>query len=428
VLWLALALVVLCVLIGVPVALAIVLGTLAYYITSGYLPTELVFQAFVSGTQSFPLLAIPFFVLMGELMNAAGMTSRLVRLAEGLVGHLTGGLAQVNVVTNALLGGPSGSGNADAAAISKILVPEMERRGYDRGWSAALTAAGSIMGPIIPPGIGLILFGFLANISIGKLFIGGIVPGLMIGLFLMVVAYVMSKKRGYQPSRERMARPRELASLSLDAFWALMLPVLIVVGIRFGVFTPTEAAAIGVVYALIVGFFVYRNLRLRDLAPVLASTVKITAVIMLLVAAASTFGRMLTLEQVPNQIATLMASVSSNPYVFLAVINVVLLVVGCFVESTALLIIMTPLLMPTVIQLGIDPVAFGLVFVLNVTIGAITPPFGTIMYTVCALNDVKPARYVREIWPFLLAVLAVLVLITYVPGLVTFLPNLLAGP
>lgn len=412
---------------GMPVALAILMGTALYYVTNESLPNELVFQAFVGGTQSFPLLAIPFFILMGELMNASGMTGRLIRLADDLVGHVTGGLAQVNVVTNALVGGPSGSSNADAAVISKVLVPEMVKRGYDRAWSSALTAAGSVMGPIIPPGIGLILFGYLADVSIGRLFIGGVIPGILLCLALMVTAYVMSRRRGYRPSRERMARPGEFWSSLTDALWALLLPVLIVVGIRFGVFTPTESAAIAVVYALVVGFLAYRTMRLIDLAPILASTVRTTAVIMLLIATASAFGQMLVWERIPNQFAELMTSLSSNPYVILLIINVALLVIGCFIEGTANLIVLTPLLMPIVEQLGIDPVAFGVMMVLNITIGGITPPFGTMMYTVCALNGVSTTSYTKAIWPFLLAVVAVLLLITYFPIFVTFLPNILSG-
>lgn len=412
---------------GMPVALAILYGTLLYTIWVQAFPTEVVLQSFVSGTQSFPLLAIAFFILMGELMNYSGMTTRLINLADSLVGHFRGGLGQVNVLTNALIGGPSGSANADAAAISKMLVPEMEKRGYERSWSSALTAAGSLMGPIIPPGIGLILFGFLANVSVGALFLGGVIPGLMLMLALMITVYIMSRSRGYVPSRDRMARPREMWSYFVEALWALLLPLLIVVGIRFGVFTPTESAAIGVIYALAVGFFVYRTLKIRDLGPALASTVRTTAVIMLIVAAASALGRMLTWERIPNQFADLMTSFTSNPYVFLLIINVALIVLGCFVEGTANLIILTPLLMPVVTQLGIDPVAFGVMFVLNLTIGGITPPFGTMMYTVCAVNKVDTMDYVKAIWPFLIAVIAVLLLITYIPGLVTFLPNLVEG-
>jgi tripartite ATP-independent transporter DctM subunit len=412
---------------GMPVALAILYGTLLYTVVGQAFPSEVVLQSFVAGTQSFPLLAIAFFILMGEVMNSSGMTTRLIDLADSLVGHMRGGLGQVNVMTNALLGGPSGSANADAAAISKMLVPEMEKRGYERSWSSALTAAGSLMGPIIPPGIGLILFGFLANVSISALFIGGIIPGLMLMLALMVTVYIMSRSRGYVPSRDRMGSPREIWSNTVKAGWALLLPVLIVVGIRFGVFTPTESAAIGVVYALVVGFFIYRTMKIRDLGPVLANTVRTTAVIMLIVAAASALGRMLVWEQIPNQFADLMISISSNPYVFLLIVNVALLVLGCFLEGTANLIILTPILMPVVTELGIDPVAFGVMMVLNLTIGGITPPFGTMMYTVCAVNKVETMDYVKAIWPFLIAVLAVLFLITYIPGLVTFLPNLTGG-
>ncbi|MBP1934449.1 TRAP transporter large permease [Ammoniphilus resinae] len=410
---------------GMPVAIAIAGATLLYYLTNDSVPTQLVFQAFVTGIESFPLLAIPFFILAGELMNAGGMTARLIRFAEAFVGHLTGGLAHVNVLTNTLMGGLSGSSNADAAAISKTLVPEMVKRGYDRAWSSALTAAGSIIGPIIPPGIGLILFGFLADVSIGKLFIGGILPGILLCLALMITVHITARKRGYKPSREKIASPKEMWDSFAKAFWALLLPVLIVGGIRFGVFTHTEAAAMAVVYALIVGFFIYRTMKLKDLAHVLASTVRITGVIMLIVAAASTFGRMLSWERIPHKAAEMMISFSSNPYVILFIITVSLLILGCFVEGTANLIIMTPLLMPIINQLGIDPVAFGVAMVLNLTIGGITPPLGTMMYTVSTLNGITTTAYTKQIWPFVIAVIVVLFILVYIPSITTFLPNLL---
>lgn len=412
---------------GMPVALAILAGTALYYVTSPGLPSDLFFQAFVTGIQSFPLLAVGFFILMGELMTAAGMTRRLVGVAEDFVGHLTGGLGHVNVVTNTLMGGLSGSSNADAAAISRTLVPEMEARGYDRAWSASLTAAGSVIGPIIPPGIGLILYGFLADVSIGDLFIGGIVPGLLLCLALMGVVRVTSRRRGYAPARDRRATPGEALRSLRRAAAALGLPVVIVGGIRLGVFTHTEAAAIAVVYALVVGFFVYRELKLRHLPFILTDTLRTTAIIMFIVGAASSFARMLSWERIPNQVAELMISLSDNPYVLLAIINVGLLLIGCFAEATAVLIVMTPLLAPVAVSLGIDPVAFGVMVVLNLTIGGITPPLGTMMYTVCAVNQISTTEYVKNIGPFLSAVIGVLLTITYVPALVTFLPRLLGG-
>jgi tripartite ATP-independent transporter DctM subunit len=410
---------------GMPIAVAILAGTALYYLASPDLPNDLFFQAFVGGIQSFPLLAVGFFILMGELMTASGMTRRLIRVAEDFVGHVTGGLGHVNALANTMMGGLSGSSNADAAALSRTLVPEMVSRGYDKGWSAALTAAGSVIGPIIPPGIGLILYGFLADVSIGQLFIGGIVPGLLLCLALMTVVVIASRSRGYLPSRERMARPREIAASLSGAAWALILPVLIVGGIRYGVFTHTEAAAVAVCYALIVGFVVYKELSLRQLPQIMANTIRTTAIIMFIVGAAASFARMLSWEQIPNRMADGMLSLSSNPYVLLAVINIGLLLIGCFAESTAVLIVMTPLLAPVAVDLGIDPVAFGVMVVLNLTIGGITPPLGTMMYTVSAINGISTSEYIRNIWPFLVAVIGVLFAITYFPPLVTFLPQLI---
>jgi tripartite ATP-independent transporter DctM subunit len=414
-------------LLGMPVALAILAGTALYYVSTPGLPSDLFFQAFVTGIQSFPLLAVGFFILMGELMTAAGMTKRLVRVAEDMVGHMTGGLGHVNVVTNTLMGGLSGSSNADAAAISRTLVPEMAARGYDRAWSASLTAAGSVIGPIIPPGIGLILYGFLADVSIGDLFIGGIVPGVLLCLALMTVVRISSRRLGYKPSRDRRATLREGRRSLWNATAALGLPVVIVGGIRLGVFTHTEAAAIAVVYALVVGFFVYGELRLQHLPTILGNTLRTTAIIMFIVGAASSFARMLSWERIPNQLAELMISFAESPYVLLAIINIGLLLIGCFAEATAVLIVMTPLLAPVAVSMGIDPVAFGVMVVLNLTIGGITPPLGTMMYTVCAVNGITTTEYVKKIWPFLAAVVGVLLLITYVPSLVTFLPRLLGG-
>jgi len=408
---------------GMPIALAILGSTLLYYSMNKSLPTELVFQAFITGIESFPMLSIPLFIMAGELMNSAGMTRRLVRFADTLVGHFVGGLAQVNVLTNAFLGGLSGSANADAAAISKTLVPEMEKRGYSRDWSSALTAAGSVMGPIIPPGIGLILYGMLADVSIGKLFIGAIIPGLLLCVSLMITVRLMAARRGFRPDRTR-ATFREVWEAFKGAIWALMLPVLIIGGIRFGVFTHTEAAAMAVVYALAVGI-VNRELKFRRLVHAFADTVRITAVIMFIVAAANSFGRMLSWERIPHAAAEFMASLSTNPYIILLMINAVLLILGCFMEGTANLIIMTPLLMPVILNLGIDPLAFGVVIVLNLTIGGITPPFGTVMFTVCTLNRVTLWDYSKQIWPFVITVIIVLLVVTYVPPLTTFLPNLL---
>ncbi|MFZ4453076.1 TRAP transporter large permease [Salibacterium aidingense] len=410
---------------GMPVGLAIIGATLLYYVTNNDVPTELVFQAFVTGIESFPLLAIPFFLLAGEIMNVSGMTKRLLNFADACVGHLTGGLGHVNVLTSLFMGGLSGSSNADAAAISKTLVPEMEQRGYSKSWSAALTATSSIIGPIIPPGIGLILFGLIAQVSIGQLFIGGILPGILLAVALMITVRIMAKKKGYRPSREKLATPKELWHSFVHAFWALLLPVVIVGGIRFGVVTTTEAAAMAVCYALFVGIIVYRSFKLEELFISLGGTVRVTGIIMLIVAAANTFGRMLSWEQVPQTLVGVMTNFSDNQYIILLIIMVFLLILGCFTEGTANLIIMTPILMPVVNQFGIDPVAFGVAMVINVTVGGATPPLGTMMYTVCSINNVDIKDYTKQVWPFLVAIICVLVLITYVPSIVTFLPDLI---
>lgn len=412
-------------LLGMPIALAILASTLIFYLTNDAAPTINVYQGLITGIQSFPLLSIPFFILVGELMNASKMTGRLLRLADSIFGHLKGGIAYVNVATNTLMAGLSGSSNADAAVLSKTLVPEMVKDGYSKSWSSALTASGAIIGSIIPPSIALIIFGYLANVSIASLFLGGIIPGIMISISLMVTVYIISKRNNLPRTRGKMSSFKEVGSAFLGAIWAIFLPVLIVGGIRFGVFTHTEAAAIAVFYCLIVGFFIHRSMKIKDVINAFVSTVKLTSIIMLIVAAANGFGRMLSWERIPQTIAEWIASSSTSPIVLLLIINIILLILGSFSEGVANLIILTPLLMPVALEMGFDPVAFGVMMVFNLTIGLITPPLGTVMYTVCAINNISTTEYTKRIWPFLIASIVVLFIITYVPITVTFLPNLL---
>jgi tripartite ATP-independent transporter DctM subunit len=338
-----------------------------------------------------------------------------------------GGLAQVNVLNSVFIGGMSGSGNADAAIDSKTLVPVMVARGYDKPFAAAVTAASGVIAPIIPPGIGLLIYGFLADVSVGRLFIGGVVPGLLLALGLMVVVHVVSRRRGYGRVRERRLPWWVVLRHVRDAAWALLLPVLIVAGLRFGAFTPTEAGAVAAVYAVAVGMLVYRELRWRHLGPILAESLAATAVVMLILGAANALMWVLTWERVPVRIAQALFALSDNPYVLLVLLNVLLLVLGCVMEGTALLIILTPILVPVMTKLGVDPVHFGLVVVLNLTIGAVTPPVGTILYTVCSIVGVSVEEFTRELLPFLGALVAVLGLVTYVPPVVLWLPDLVMG-
>lgn len=410
---------------NMPVAFAIGIAALTFFLTAQGVPLEVFIQRLVSVTQSFPLLAVPLFVLAGILMNHSGMTKRLMAFADSLVGHQTGGLAQVNVLLSVLMGGMSGSSNADAAMQAKIVVPEMEKRGYDNAFSAAVTATSSVIAPIIPPGIGMIVYGFLADVSIGKLFLGGILPGLLMGAALMVVVTIVSRRRNYLPSRDVPARAGERWAALASSLWALGLPVVIVGGIRFGFLTPTEAGATAVFYAMFVGFFVYRELKLADLPAILSDAVLSTAVIMLIICAAQAFGFYVSWERIPELAGRVLLNLTDNPILLLLAINVFLVLVGMLVEGTAALIILTPLLAPLAKSVGIDPVHFGIVMVVNLTIAAVTPPVGTLIYTTSSIVKVDFGSFVRESLPMLGALFFVLLLISFFPSIVLFLPNAL---
>jgi tripartite ATP-independent transporter DctM subunit len=413
---------------GVPIAFALGLASAIFYVwTPGVSPAFLV-QRMVASTESFPLLAVPFFIFAGAIMTRGGITHRILGLADALVGHRIGGLAQVNVLNSVFIGGMSGSGNADAAIDAKTLVPVMVQKGYSKPFAAAVTAASGVIAPLIPPGIGLLIYGFIADVSVGRLFIGGIVPGLLVALALMIVVHVVSRRRGYGRERSHRLPLREVLRHGREAAWALFLPVLILGGLRGGAFTPTEAGAVAAVYAVAVGTLVYRELSLRDLWPIVGESVAATAVVMLILGAANALMWALTWERIPMLLAQTLFALSDNRYVLLLLLNVLLLVLGCVMEGTALLIILTPILVPVVTKLGVDPVHFGLVVVLNLTIGAVTPPVGTILYTVCAIVGVTVEEFTRELGPFLLALVAVLVAVTYLPGTVLWLPGLLMGP
>jgi tripartite ATP-independent transporter DctM subunit len=411
--------------INAPVFAAILGRSIFYFVANDSLSWMMVVQRTISGLESIPLLAVPFFVMAGVFMNYTGITSRMIRFAEVLTGHMPGGLAQTNVVLSTLMGGLSGSSLADAAMQSKILVPEMEKRGYGKAFSSAVTGASALITPIIPPGIALIIYGFVGNVSIGRLFLAGVVPGVMTCLFMMVVVHFISKRRGYLPIYEKRAGIREVFRAFREASWALFLPVVIVGGIRFGVFTPTEAGSIAILYALVLGTIVYREMTLKDLKTGLIETVTTTASIMLIIAAASSFAWILTWERVPQITANWVLTMVSSPGVFLLLINIFLLIVGMFIEGNAAMLVLIPIFMPMVQALGINDVHFGMVFIFNMAVGSLTPPMGTVMFTTCSITGAKIGDYIRESVPFYLVLLFCLILITYVPQISLFLPNLL---
>ena len=407
-----------------PVGLGLAIAALSFFLGADGLPTQTFVQRMVSATESFPLLAIPFFILAGIVMNRAGITGRIMHLADTLVGHMIGGLARVNVLLSTMMGGMSGSANADAAVQSTILVPEMTERGYDKAFSTAVTAFSAIITAIIPPSIGLILYGFLADVSIGRLFVAGLLPGALICALLLVTVGRISRAEGYPPSRERPARWSERARALADAMWGLMIPIGILGGIRFGWYTPTEAGAIAVCYALFVGLVVYREIRLAQIPSMFCQAAVATAVIMLIICAAQAFGFFLSWERLPTRLSDAILALSSNPLVILLLINVLLIVVGMVLEGGAALIILTPLFVPITSGLGIDPVHFGVVMVLNLTIAGVTPPVGTLMYTACSITGVSIGAFTRRAVPLFIAAVFALALVTFVPAISLWLPGL----
>jgi tripartite ATP-independent transporter DctM subunit len=381
----------------------------------------------VTATDSYPLLAIPFFVLAGAIMNRAGITRKLLALADALVGHMTGALAQMCTVLATLLGGLTASSSADAAMLAKVLGPEMTRHGYSAAFAAVITSCAAIITALIPPSIGLIIYGYIADASVGRLFIGGIVPGLLLAGSLMVVTAIISKRRGYLPLRATRASRAELGRAFREALWALSIPVFIIVGIRYGIFTPTEAGAITVLYVILVGLFAYRSLKLADLPRLLKETALDTASVMLMICAASAFGFYLAWERIPPQMAAWLVSLTKDPTLLLLAINLMLIVLGTAVEGTSALIILTPIFVPILTKLGIDPVHFGVVLVTNLTIAGVTPPVGQMMFISSQVLKVPMDDYTVEVLPFLGVMMLLLVALTVFPQLTLWLPNLVYG-
>ena len=413
---------------GIPIAYALFAATLLYFgVLNTGSPTDLILQKFITSTQSFPMLAIPFFVMAGSIMNYAGISNKLMSFADVLTGHMKGGLAQVNVLLSMLMGGVSGSANADAAMQCKMLVPEMEKRGYSKGFSAAITAASSAVTPVIPPGINLIVYALIAGVSVGKVFMAGYVPGLFMAICLMIAVHFISKKRQYAPSREKRATAGELFHQAIDSIWALLFPCGIILGLRIGLFTPSEAGAVAVLYCTIVGAFIYKELKPEHFPKVIRETIEGTSSVMLIIVAANVFGYYMSWERIPQMLTELLLGITQNKYVMLMIINVLLLILGMFLEGGAALIILAPLLVPVVKGLGVDLVHFGLVCIVNIMIGGLTPPFGSMMFTCCSITGCELGEFVKECIPFIIALLLALLIVTYFPALTMFVPNLLYG-
>lgn len=409
---------------NVPVAYAMLGVSIAYLAMQDNLPMILAAQQVAAGTDKFLLLAIPFFFLASELMSSGGVMRRLVDLSRALVGHLRGGLGQMNVIGSMFFAGVSGSAVADAAGMGRLEIEMMRRGGYPKAFSAAITAASATIGPIIPPSIPLVVYGSIANVSVGRLFLAGIVPGVMMGLFLMAAVWWVAGRRGF-PRSSWIGRHGLMLALR-DSLPILLLPAIILGGIFSGVFTPTESAIVAAAYALVVGMGL-GELKLRDLPSILARVGADTARIMLIVAAATLYGWILSREGLPQAIAGFFIGLDADAWLFLACVNLALLILGCFMEPLPIMVIVVPSLLPVVQTLGIDPVHFGLIVTLNLMIGLVTPPVGLVMFVVMHITGVGLPEFVREAWPFLIALLLVLLAITYLPELVLFAPRLLMG-
>lgn len=408
--------------VGMPVAFAIGVSSLVYMLVDGRIPLISIPQRMLNGADNFPLLAIPFFMLAGSLMDTGGVTRRLVDFSSALVGHITGGLAHVVIVANMIMAGMSGSAVADASATGSILIPSMRQKGYPADFAAAIVGAAATIGPIIPPSIPMVIFASIANVSTARLFVGGVIPGVLMGIYLMAVAYVVARRRGY--GREPRRSLHEMGRAFLQAIPPLLAPVIIMGGILGGVFTPTEAAVVASVYAFALGLW-YRELRWRDLPRILGQVMVTSAVVLFIVAASSLMGWLLAIERVPQTLMSGFLAISTNPWVILGIINVFLLILGCLMDSIPILILLVPVLTPLIMKLGINPIHFGVVMVLNLMIGLLTPPVGMVMYVVCSMSGVTIKAFTRECWPMILALIAVLAMITYYPPLVVWLPNLL---
>lgn len=417
---------------NVPIAISLGVASVTYVFLFSSIPIDMVIQSYFSGLDSFSLIAVPFFILAGDIMMVGGISRRLIDFTLLFLGKIKGALGMVTAFTSMIFAAISGSGPATVACIGGIMIPEMKKQKYDMGFACSLAATSGALGPVIPPSIALILYGVIAQISITDLFIAGVVPGMMMAIALMVLVHVVAKKRGYgiatedvstnvkcgeELSSNEVVERKSKAKIIKEASWALMVPVIILGGIYGGFFTPTEAAIIACDYGLLVGIFVYKEIRIRDIPGILRSAALTSGTVMILVSCATAFGRVLAMEQVPTNIATFILGVSDNKLVVLLLINIFLLVVGMFMETLAAIIILAPLLLSVVIPLGVDPVHFGIIMVVNLVIGMSTPPVGVNLFVAARIGDIKIESMFKWLIPSIGALILVLILVTYIPGI-----------
>jgi len=410
--------------IGMPVAFALALASFPVFVLTGSMPPTVAIQKMVTATQSFPLLAVPFFIFAGNLMNSTGITERLITFARLLTGWLAGGLGQVSIALSLMMGGISGSAVADASMEARLLGPSMiSKGGYSKASSAAVLAFGSIITATIPPSIGLILFGFINEVSIGRLFLAGVIPGVFLTLTLMVTAWIVAKRNGHAPDLPEPPSFGQLWASFKESIWALAFPVILIVGFRFGFFTATEAGAFLVFYALFVGCFVYRELSLTKLLDAIKGSVTDLGMVMLLIMMAAVLGYAVTIEQGPQQIATMVTSMTEEPILILVLVLLLLLVSGMFLEGAANILLVTPIVLPVLVHAGFDPVHMGILIVTLINIGGLTPPVGVIMFTVCGILDVKTGEFAKASLPYFMAMLAFLAMLIAFPALSLLLPG-----
>jgi TRAP-type transport system large permease protein len=402
---------------GMPIAFALLLCGIALMYQMDLFDAQIVAQNIINGADSFPLMAVPFFMLAGEIMNTGGLSRRIVNVAMALVGHVRGGLGYVAILAACILSSLSGSAVADAAALSALLVPMMVDAGHDKARSGGLIAASGVIGPIIPPSIGFVVFGVAGGVSITKLFLAGIFPGLLIGLGLCLTWWILVRSERLSPPPRKSAA--EVMRALVEGFWALLLPGIIIIGLKFGVFTPTEAAVVAAVYSFIVAVFIYRELKPRQIYAVLITSARTTAVVMFLVAAAMVSAWMITVADLPGMVTELLEPLMGNPTLLMLAIMVLVVIVGTAMDMTPTILILTPVLIPVIKEAGIDPVYFGVLFIINNSIGLITPPVGTVLNVVAGVSKISMEDLIKGVWPFMIAQLVVLLLLILFPALVT---------
>jgi TRAP-type transport system large permease protein len=414
-------------LMGMPVAFAIGISGCIFFLQHPELPSTIPIQLTITETQNFALLAVPLFILAGNLMNNAGITHNLLRLATVLTGRLKGGLAQTSIALSTLMSGVTGSSIADAAMNTRLLGFEMLKRGFSKGYAAGVLSYGSLLAPIIPPGIGFILYGTVGQVSIGRLFAAGIIPGLLLWAALAFTISLTARRRGYEPELKKRPTVREIALAAWGGIWAILFPVILLFGLRFGIFTPSEIGAFAVVYAVVIGMFAYRVLKAASFREAIEGSLVDIGAVMFLLALSAIFGYGIVFERVPEVISAWMLELTDSPNLVMVLIVLFILLVGTFMEGSVLIIMLTPIFLPLVTKYGIDPVHFGLVFIMAATIGNYTPPVGAAMFVVCQILRCPIGVYTRESMPFLIAVSAVTLVLIFVPEIVLWIPDLIFG-